>query len=394
MKKLLLLIFFIPFLSGCWSYREINDLAIVTGFAVEEVDDEIKVSAQIMKIQKNIGQSQFSQEMFYVLEATGKTLQEAFRKITLHSSKTLYVSHIKILIIDEKLAKKGIKEILDFPLRDTEIRSEFHIFVSKDTKAGDILKVITPLTSFSASSIEDTLETSSQLLGKTKLLTYTNFLRDYVEEGIENIVNSLYIEGNIEQGENMDELKETKLDTIIYLGNIGVLKDDKLLGWLTDEESYGYNFISNDINTTIINIPCDNDKNKFISIEILKSNSSIDVKMKDDKPTTTIKIKGYGLISEVECGINLENEKIIKKIIKDTNSHVKKLVENTILEVQQKYKSDIFGFGKQLHKKDYKAWNKIKKNWDDVFPNMKVTVDVNYELPEEGTTINVLKDRD
>jgi len=391
-KKLLILVFFIPILSGCWNYREINDLAIVTGFAVEEVDNDIKISAQIMRIQKSIGQDQLSQEMSYVLEATGKTFYEALRKITLRSPKRLYISHIKIFIIDEKIARKSIQELIDYPIRETEFRAEFYIFVSKDTKASDILKVVTPLKAFSSNAIEDYIEISSEILGKNQIITYTDFLHNYMEEGLENVVNGLYIKGDVKQGENIDDLKKTNIDAIIYLGNIGVFKNDKLLGWLTEDESYGYNFITNKIDTAIINIPCD--KDKYIAVEILSSTSSIKTKIKDEKASGSVKVKGYGLIGEVNCPIDLNDEKVIEKIREDTNSYVKKLIEDTITSVQQKYKSDIFGFGQQVHKKEYKTWHKVKKNWDNIFENMGITVDVNYELPEEGTIIRVLKDKD
>ncbi|UZN00803.1 hypothetical protein OL548_16005 [Lysinibacillus sp. MHQ-1] len=51
MKKNLIiisLIFLILMLSGCWSKRELNDLALVAALGIDFVDDEYAISAQVI----------------------------------------------------------------------------------------------------------------------------------------------------------------------------------------------------------------------------------------------------------------------------------------------------------------------------------------------------------
>ena len=50
MKKILVLL--IPFiLCGCWNYKELNQLAIVSGMAIEKENDEYVLTAQIINSQ-------------------------------------------------------------------------------------------------------------------------------------------------------------------------------------------------------------------------------------------------------------------------------------------------------------------------------------------------------
>ena len=52
MKKILVLL--IPFiLCGCWNYKELNQLAIVSGMAIEKENDEYVLTAQIINSQKS-----------------------------------------------------------------------------------------------------------------------------------------------------------------------------------------------------------------------------------------------------------------------------------------------------------------------------------------------------
>lgn len=389
MKKLFLIFILLPIISGCWGYRELNDLVIVTAFAVEEKDNNIHLTAQIMNVKKNQGQGQQANQKFTIYESEGKTFYEALRKMTLQSPNKLYVSHVEVFIIDEAVAKKGIKEYLDYPLRETEMRTDFKILISKDSKASDILKTVDPIEAFSAKSIEVSLQSSSKYFGATKVINFTSFLKDYVEEGIENVIDGVYLSGNNKSSQNTNDLEESKQQSLITLGSIGAMKKDKLLGWLTEEESYGYNFITDNISSVILNLPCGTDK--YIAVEILRSKGTLDTNYKDNKASGKVTINAIAQIGEVNCLIDLEDEKEVEKIKKDTEKHIKDIINKTIKNVQEKYDSDIFGFGRNLRKKDLKQWNKISKKWDYIFKNMDIKVDVSINLENKGASTNTLK---
>ena len=52
MKKIIILIFLCLITTGCYNYREINDLAIVTALGIEKKDNKYFVTTQIVNIKK------------------------------------------------------------------------------------------------------------------------------------------------------------------------------------------------------------------------------------------------------------------------------------------------------------------------------------------------------
>ena len=118
-KKLILLIS-ILLLTGCYDRKELNKIAIVTATEINKIDDEYIISAQIVNPQSPDKTTNI-ESPFFMYTGTGKSIQEAYRQIKLSSSRYLYPDHLRVLIINENLAKEDISQILDFYLRDPAI---------------------------------------------------------------------------------------------------------------------------------------------------------------------------------------------------------------------------------------------------------------------------------
>ena len=161
--KMIILLISIFLLTGCYDRKELNKLAILTATEINKIDDEFIINAQIVNPQSP-DKTTNVESPFFIYTGKGKTIQEAYRQIKLSSSRYIYPDHLRILIINEKLAKEDISQILDFYLRDPAIRTEFNILIGKNE---NILSPITPLEQISASSIIDSLEVNKNYLGVT-----------------------------------------------------------------------------------------------------------------------------------------------------------------------------------------------------------------------------------
>lgn len=54
----------------------------------------------------------------------------------------------------------------------------------------------------------------------------------------------------------------------------------------------------------------------------------------------------------------------------------------------KKYEADAVQFNKVLHKQEPKKWRNIKNEWESLFPNVEVTVDVVVHTRNTGTIQN------
>lgn len=387
MKKLLLILITLTFLTGCYNYRELNDLAIVTAISISKEKDNYNIAVQVVNPKKDQDTSSSNEPDFIVYKSKGETLQAAFESLVKESPKRMYKTQMQILIIDEKMAKNNIKEVFEYLARDPEIRNEFNVLIGK---SDNILETLTPLDNLSSQNILDSLKASSKYLGNTNLLTFNELLSDYQNEKTEMAIPVIKLTSQKNKDDKNTEkiLEKTTTTPAIVLDNISIFKDNKLIGYLSTKETVSYNFINNNIALT--NIKKDYPNNKYIAYKILKSKSKLEVTPK--KHTITLTIKGNAEINEATYNIDLSKEKNIKKLEKSLNKRLEKMITSSFNSTRKKYNSDIYGFEDLYYKKDPKYYTKIKKDWDSKeFQKIKLKVKSNIKIVEQGNILGKIK---
>ena len=378
MKKIIiLLIILLPLLTGCYNYRELNDLSIVTAMSIEKNNDLYKVTVQVVNPRKDTDASKGNQPSFITYNTTSQSIQKALREMIKESPNKMYAAHLELLIIDEELAKEGISPILDFLIRDPELRDEFYVLISQDK---NILETITPLDNLTSESITKSLKTLNKYLGITSITTYSDLIDAYLDDNKEISLPSIKLEGNLTEGNDKEDLEKTNTEAKLILSNMTVFRKDKLIGYLDEFESIAYNFIKDNITNTLIKSNYDDG---FIIHEIISSKTKIEVNPKENKVKITL--SGTSSISEVYTKKNLTEYKNIQEIEKIMNNNIEKLIENSFYNIVKKYNTDIFNFKDLYYKKDVNYFNKIKDEYEkNILPNMKLEVKATYIIREKG----------
>ena len=377
MYKKLLLLLIIFSLTGCYDHKELNEIAILTATEINKKNNEYIVKAQVVNPQSK--DTVNVQAPFIIYEGKGKTIQEAYRQIKLQSSRFLYPNHLQIIVIDEELAKEDVSQIVDFYLRVPHVRTEFSVIVGKEN---DILSITTPIDDISATSIVETLETNNKYLGSTNLITFNEFANMNIDKHLEVILPSIESVNYNKESDTTKNTEQTQIKSMYKLSNLAVFKDEKLLGYLTEDESITYNVLKNKTKTTLLTYECE--KNKYMTVEITKIKSDISTKNKE----IDIKIKMSGNINEIMCDISLKKEKNIKQLEKQLESYLKKEINKNISNIRNKYNSDIFGFLDLIYKTDYKTYKKVKDSWyKDTYKNIKINLSLSIDIIGKGNIV-------
>ncbi|WP_339317999.1 Ger(x)C family spore germination protein [Paenibacillus sp. FSL R10-2734] len=375
-------------LTGCWSREELNDLAIAVGIGIDKIGDQYQVSAQVVLPSQIAGSKGGSpQSPVNLYKETGDTVYEALRKITTISPRKIYISHLRILVLSEDLAKEGISDVLDFMSRDTETRNDYFIVVAKDAKAEDALKILTNLEKIPAVRLFSSLETSEKQWAPTSTVTLGTLITELVTKGKSPILTGVVIVGNVEIGETPKNVESVYSPTQLKYSGLAVFKEDKLIGWLNQEESKVYNYLTNKVKNTVFFIRCP--EGKKVSLEVFEAHSKIKSSMHSNKPEITIEQHLETDLGEVQCrNLDLTDPKTITQLEQIANQKVIHLFESTIKKVQQEYKSDIFGFGEVVHRSNPQAWKKLRDNWDQTFANIPVSVKMDIKIRLLGKVTN------
>lgn len=389
MNKKIFILIIIFFMTGCWNYQELNSLAVTTAIAIDLTDeDEYEVSLMVANSRKAQANTQENESQTVIYSGKGKTITEAFKDIDLLNPRQSYIGHVSVIVISEDIAYKGMENIIDFFARNSESTKRFQMALAKDAKAKDIIKILTPLETFSAQNISDNIQASDESQATSTSILYSDYIYLLMEKGINPILPSVVLIGDKKDGSKDKSLQQTIPDAFIKLGNIAVFNDYKLLGYVTRNESKGINLLRDSIEEMTLYLESEN---KNIVIKLLESKTKTKLELKNNKPVINIYISCVGTIIEDNLKHNLTNEKTIQKIQKMANKELKELAVKG-LNSAKNYKSDIFGYGNLVYK-NYPNYYKKIDNWDkDVFPNLEVNIHTNVSLKSKGSAKQAIKE--
>lgn len=344
MKKIILVLL-VLILTGCSNYKELDDISIVSAIAVDCENNQYEMSVQIVNTQKPDQKQDQTSSDFFVYSSTGDNVQEAIRNTMKISPRKIYISHNQVLIISDKCAEKGIKSIIDYFARDTESRNDYQVLISKDIKAKDIIDNETAIENINAFDIKKSIEVNALYLGRVKKYSLDNLIYDFTHPFIDISVPIITIE------ENNDEENE-KLKKLLLIDNMAAFNGEKLKGFLSEDESLTVNIFTNKIDNFILKYECE--KDKYIVLELQNTNSSLIY----NNEILTLKVKADANLNEITCNEKVEKVKVLSKINKEANEHLKNIIKNSYNNIKKEYGTKILKIDKYLHeinKKNYKT---------------------------------------
>ncbi|WP_235550876.1 Ger(x)C family spore germination protein [Paenibacillus sp. Soil787] len=207
-----------------------------------------------------------------------------------------------------------------------------------------------------------------------------------VSEGKHPVVTGLRIKGEQEIGESKKNMEEIASPAQLQYSGLAVFKKDKLIGWLNEEESKAYNYVVDHVKSTVGVFACP-EGGKF-ALEVIRSKTEVKGKLESGNPRIDVNVRTEVNVGEVECKIDLTKTKSIEELEKVAEQKAREFIEQTIHHVQKKYKVDIFGFGEVIHRSEPKYWEKAKDDWDQIFVNLPVHVNVDGKIRHLGTVSN------
>lgn len=378
-------------LSGCWSSRELNELAITVAVGIDEVKDGIELTVQIINPGDIQAQTPTNGPSVTTYSIKAASVMEALRKVTIESPRKIYLSHLRMLVLSEGIAKSGIAEVLDFFARDHEVRTDYFVVVAKNSRASSVLNVLTTIEKIPANYMFAALDTSQKVWAPTRGVKLNELISNLTSQGKHPVLTAVLVKGNHKKGGDMANVQRVNQDTILKFKGLGIFKGDKLVGWFNGSESKGYNYVTGNIKSTVVVIPCEKKEKShdIIGVEMLRTSTDIKSRMKDGKPVIDVNLRGEANIADVECQVNLQDPAMITELEKKAEHDVQDKMRRAIKRAQNEYQSDVFGFGEVFYRQNVKDWNKMKNRWDEIFAtDLEVNLKVDVQIRRLGTLNN------
>lgn len=377
-KKLLIASMCTFLLAACWDRVELNDVGIVTGIAVEKGEKyKYKMSVEVLNATENSKMEAQGNAPSTVYTQEGNSLSELSHRMNVGASRQLVYSHTRVFLIDESVAKDGVLEFLDFLERSGEFRNDFNILLFEGGSASSGLQVTYPILKVSSLKINKQIESFYKDWGGDPNVRLTDFISALTSPGREPTIAIVRVNGDGDKGSKVENMQNVKPDALIEVSGLAIFEKDKLVGKLSNNATRNYLWL-NKLKSTSITIPCEGEDDRFLDLRIINAHSSIKSSIKNGAPHFLVRINAEAKIEGSQCTKNLERIDTYELFEKNVKDHLEKEISDTIKEVQEEYKTDIFGFGEVLQRQHYKEFQKMKDDWNSHFSDS--TVDINAKI--------------
>lgn len=378
MRKLAVLITLIIItaaLSSCneiaMGRAEIDKLFIVRIFSFDEAE-EGKIKITVTTKDLSVGAGGKTSQMGVSIVSEAETVFEALRDLSTYSDRKINAGHTEFILFGESLAKKGILPYLDFISRHPEFRYNARIYVIKDDTASSFVEKANTSRVFAG----DRIAQMEESMGRTSIaspVTLNESLLIFDEAHLDTFIP--YIEAV------PTRLTGEKPGTCdISFGGYSIFIEDRLVCFLSKEESRGINWLMNRINSGVITVK--GQPGDKITMIIVHGSSKMEPRIVGDKLYCSVKISFTTNIGEIMGGKDVFDKASLDYLTEQQEKVIKHEVENTI-KTAQKYNSDHFGtilrFGiKYPLLNDY-----FHGNWHDLFPDIIFEVSADSKI--DGT---------
>lgn len=336
------LLLFPLFLTGCFNYTELNELGIVESMAMDKEETEYRVWINLIDAKL---ENDDSDELRKTYDATGSTITEAIQNLYLKSNKKIYLSHIETLLLSEDIAKEDITFLMDFFLRNKESRNSFTTLIVKNTNVGEILS-----DTKRSPELNDILQINMEEYGITSLITFEDFSRMLLEEGIDALLPVIKLDHD-----------QLEVDGYAYF------KANKFSGYLSKEEALTYNILKNKNSHIVLSYSCDKNKTN-VKLEQLNTLS------KSKNNQIQLKITGNLTITENQC--NLKQSEVLEVFENKIKTEI-----NHLLTKQEMDAFDILGMQSLVRQNNYLYYQKEKEN---LLEKLSYQIKVNLIYRKEG----------
>ncbi|WP_028778493.1 Ger(x)C family spore germination protein [Shimazuella kribbensis] len=370
------------FLTGCWDYKDVEDLHMIIGQSIDLAEpieqekdmihrDWLQLTVQSVKPKGLSGQQNAGatmQKPYENLTSIGNSAIQTFNNIYSKTEHPFLSYHLKAVVLGEKLVKKvNMQKLLIEYSRAPEIRGSLLVFIGKG-KAKDILEASNP-----------TEVPIIKLIGLSQ--------NHSVSTRIPPEMNLTQVEAKLASQSNLllqtVEAKNKRM--IIANGAIINGKTGKLVGFLNRKEIEGLNWLTSRAEVGVVKA-IDTEKNKIVGYYFKNAKSKIRPHIQGDKVSFDVNIESNGSLEEdwFIPGDAFDN-KFLHHAERLIEKQIKYIVMKTIHKLQKDYHTDVAGFGEQLRIEYPKEWKKMKSNWDQHFSQAPIKVNVKITITDYET---------
>lgn len=373
--------------TSCWSSKEIEDLALYAGLALDTAElspteqkleqqgstytKRNRITATVQMVPANsvggVENTSSSVAPYLNVRGTGDSVLEIFRQYSILRERPIIGHHLKVIVVSSELLKQqSMNQLMDFVLRDNDIRPSTMVFISQGRAEETMIsKQKSVIPAFHIRDMMRNQKRTSKVLAPVILSKLDAFMASKRSYALQNLVTA---NGEVE----FSGAGVIKGDTGHWVGALDQ-EDTECLSWLTNRGHSGV-------------IKTYDWSNEPITYEVKAMKSKITAKVDGDHLSFDIKLTTEGRLSETW---NVEAypaaTHLSQKAEKLFNKRLEQMMQSLFHKLQSDYKADAIGFSSMLKIQEPALWRKLEDHWDEVFSRTPFHLEVDLKITDFGS---------
>lgn len=394
--------------TGCFDKREIDDMAypIALGFDKGKTN-ELRMTLQLA-VPTNIaggeGGGGEEDKSVTVVTVETPTIYSGLNMLNSFVSKQINISHVKVIIFSQELAKEGITKYLHAMIRNKEFRPNLRVIVSRGP-AEDFIGAVKPKLETNPAKYYEQLLSGYKYTGFTTDSQLISFYHESESNTMQPVAvladvsrfkssdefdlkNSTYkekgrkqpLEGDFKAG----DLPKTGELNIEIMG-LAIFNGGKMVGELDGEETTFHLMVEGRFNSTYLTMRDPIKSDHYVILDISRSRmTKKKVEMVGDKPKLCAKVFLESDILSIQSGVNYESMDNIGKLEGAVEQFIKDGIVRYLDKSTKEFGTDTNGFGKEAKGKflTWKQWEQF--DWLSKYKESTYDVEVDVKIRRPG----------
>lgn len=360
-------------LTGCWSYRGMSEMTIVSGMAIDKNPENgnFIVTVEVVDTSKPMKNEGLSGK---TLQSEGLTIFDAVRNAKRRLSNKLYFGHNLVAIISQEVARSAdIISTIDWLLRDSECRETMCMVISQEETAGECLKSGGIDQQLAAHSLHQIITGDNKVTGATMNVELYELYEICNTPGKSLAIPALR---RIKVGDKEEN----------EISGLALFKGGRLIGFLSPEDTKYFLFATDNFGEGVIpfydkgyqptsSTGRENDTEAPRgTLEIQESSTKFTIKTEGGRLKILIQLKVIAVLAEIQESYERLSDDKLETIKAETEEALNKDITAVIKKIQTEFKSDVLGFGALIYQRNYPLWKELEADWDKQFPQLEVEV--------------------
>lgn len=359
---MILLAVCLMFSTGCskngglfQNYRAIENLKLVHTIGFDTHKDGLQLS---------VSGGESENEGIVRLSASGKNISDALAAVQSYSGKEeLYYAHTRYVLVGQAYAQQGLGDIMQYLESSNQLRSDLPLFIIRDSEAKELITHGGGKKNSTFEILEAVVRSCTQT-GDSYPFTCGDIASFSAEYG-----SALACALEIKSTKDVNPEAEDEEVTPVVSG-YGIIKQGKLVDFLSKDASKGVNLLLNELGTGSITVTLGNEP---YSLQIRSVDTTLRPSFGEMGTITnlTLELQVEAVLEEHEQGTEIDHTQLNKAFSKTVRHWIEE-----VLRSMRNTQSDFLGLGPRIAISYPKEWESNPLSWETQLKTLPMTAQV------------------